>query len=99
MLRDMIAADILPDYHLEEIPGDKLRVRPRSGHVMPLDAPPALSDEVLQEARQLLPGQDVYALLAEWHEVWRRTGKQALRSPGKAFLGWLVKRAEQPDRK
>lgn len=93
MLRDMIAADHLPDYHLSEIPGDKLRVTPRQGMVMPLDAPPALSADALEQARTLRPGQDVYALVADWHEIWRKTGKQSLRSPDKAFLGWVRKQS------
>ncbi|CUH82623.1 replication initiator protein A [Tropicibacter naphthalenivorans] len=92
MIRDMIAADHLPDYHLAEIPGDKLQVTPRAGMVMPLDAPPPVSDSALEQARALAPGLDVYALLAEWHGVWRRTGKQTLRSPDKAFVGWVLKR-------
>jgi hypothetical protein len=93
MLREMIATDHLPDYHLEEIPGDKLRVTPRGAMALPLAPPPAVSEAALEAARALVPGADVHGLRAEWQAVWARTGQQRLRSPDKAFLGWVKKRA------
>ncbi len=93
MLRDMIAADHLPDYHLSEDPGDMIRVTPRA---VVLDAPPGpaplLRPDTLETARTLAPGADVYALQAEWEAMWRASGSPALRSADKAFLGWLAKR-------
>lgn len=97
MIRDMIAADHLPDYHLEEIPGDMIRITPRAhmagqgGGVV--EALPQLRPETLDRAREAMPGADVYALAAEWQEVWIRTGKQRLIRPDRAFLGWVEKRA------
>ena len=91
MLREMIAADHLPDYHLAEEPGDILRVTPRAGLIDPADAP-ILSAEALQTARGLAPGWDVHALEAEWKGWWASTGRARLRAPDRAFLGWVSKR-------
>lgn len=88
MLREMIAADGLPDYHLEEEPGDILRVTPRAQVIDPHDAP-TLDPETYAAARALRPGADVYALEAEWQAWWIATGRAPLRSADKAFLGWL----------
>ncbi|MCE8009732.1 replication initiator protein A [Aestuariivita sp.] len=95
MLRDMIAADHLPDYDMTEEPGDKIRFAPRAGLVDPQVRPPVLSEEALEEARRLMPGWDVHALEAEWRGVWARTGRQRLRKPDAAFLGWIGKRRRQ----
>ena len=46
-------------------------------------------------ARALMPGADVYALMAEWQAVWQATGAPRLRAPERAFLGWVRKRAER----
>lgn len=91
MIRDMIAADHLPDYHLEELPGDMLRVTARRV-IEPPGSAPVLRSETLETARAMAPGWDVYALEADWQGVWRTTGRQMLRDPDKAFLGWLRKR-------
>lgn len=97
MLRDMAAADALPDYHLEMEEGaDVLRVRPRD-HLLE-DAPqtaPRPSPDALQAARVLRPGLDVHALEAEWRDVWLRTGRRRLRSADAAFLGWVRKRRDR----
>jgi plasmid replication initiation protein len=91
MLREMIAADHLPDYHLAEDPGDILRVT-RRGAVLEPGLGPALRPETLDRARARVPGADVHALVAQWQGVWARTGRQRLRSPDAAFLGWLARR-------
>lgn len=96
MIRDMIAADVLPDYSLAEEPGDLIRVAPREllervrGRLGP--APP-LGPEVLEAARALAPGWDVYALEADWRGYWEATGRPRLLSPRKAFLGYVRSRA------
>jgi hypothetical protein len=92
MIRDMIAADHLPDYHMAEEPGDIIRFTLREG-VIDRIPPPLLSPETLDEARALLPGADVHALVAEWQRVWQATGSPRLRAPARAFLGWVAKRA------
>lgn len=93
MIRDMIAADILPDYLLEEAPGDILRVTPRRAPAPPGAGLP-LSPETLERARARAPGWDVHALAAEWRAVWEASGRAPLRSPDRAFLGWLKKRLD-----
>ena len=90
MLREMIAADTLPDYRLEEEPGDILRVSPREVVEGP-EAPP-LKSQTIEAARALAPGADVYALEAEWRSWWAATGRPRLRSADRAFLGWVEAR-------
>ena len=61
----------------------------------PPDQPrPQLAPDTLDVARALRPGADVYALIAEWEAMWRRSGSPRLRVPDKAFLGWLEKHAK-----
>jgi plasmid replication initiation protein len=91
MIRDMIASDHLPDYVLSEEPGDVIRVSRRAARLAPGEAP-ALAPETLEAARALAPGWDVYALQADWHAYWARSGRPRLRAPDRAFLGF-VKRA------
>jgi len=92
MLREMIAADHLPDYALTEDEGDMLRVTRRDALIEP-GTGPALRAATLERARALAPGADVHALVAEWQAIWARTGRQKLRSADAAFLGWLARRA------
>ncbi|WP_103336419.1 replication initiator protein A [Pseudotabrizicola formosa] len=92
MMRDMIAADHLPEYHLAEEPGDIIAVRRRDMVVGPGQAGPVLKLATLESARALMPGWDIYALEADWREIWHRSGRPKLRSPDAAFLGWLKKR-------
>ena len=93
MVRDMIAADHLPDYELCEEPGDLIRFSPRSLVIQ--DSPPPLSADTLDAARALAPGLDVYALEADWQEYWRQSGQPRLRSPAAAFLGYVRHRQQQ----
>ncbi|EEX13561.1 RepA [Citreicella sp. SE45] len=88
MLRDMIAAGHLPDYDMTEEPGDLIRFT-QKGVVDDGPRGPALSPDVLDRARELAPGRDVYALEADWQDYWRRSGRPVLRNPGAAFLGYV----------
>ncbi|MEM1340681.1 MAG: replication initiator protein A [Pseudomonadota bacterium] len=88
MLREIIAADTLPDYTLTEEPGDRIRVRPRSV-VLEREVAPLLAPETYEAARAVAPGADVYALEARWQSFWVTSGRPHLRSADKAFLGWL----------
>ncbi len=95
MLRAMIEADHLPDYRMEEEPGDVIRFAPRAVLVENA-APglPGLSAEALEEARALAPGWDIYALEADWRGYWVRSGRPRLRSAEKAFLGYVRSRVK-----
>ena len=86
MVRDIIARDRLPDYRLEEEPGDRIVVT-RKGVV--IDESLTLRPETLEEGRALVPGADIYALEAEWRAFAVQTPPRA---PDAAFLGWLRKR-------
>jgi plasmid replication initiation protein len=54
MLREMIEADALPDYHLEEEPGDILRVTPRDA-VIEAAGRPMLASATYEVAREIAP--------------------------------------------
>jgi plasmid replication initiation protein len=86
MVREIIKRDSLPDYRLQEDPGDRIVVT-RKGVV--IEESLTLRPETLEKGRALMPGADIYALEAEW----RAFASQSLpRAPDAAFLGWLRKR-------
>lgn len=91
MVRDIIASDNIPDYDLRLDSDDMLFVTPRAVVLEPYEAP-LISADALNEARVLAPGADVYALQADWLQFWHRSGRKPLRTPDKAFLGWVQKR-------
>ncbi|MGR3436449.1 MAG: replication initiator protein A [Shimia sp.] len=98
MLREMAARDGLPDYHMEEVAGDKfafaLRDAVAARAAARAAAPgPVVSEAALAEARAAMPGADVHALVAEWHAWWAKTGRPRLRKPDAAFLGFVRKKA------
>ena len=92
MVREIIKADGLPDYHLTEAPGDIIEVT-RKGEVIESTGGQGvhLKPETLDEARRLAPGADVYALEAEWR---RWDGRKGLRDPDATFLDWVHGRAD-----
>ena len=85
MVRDTIRRDGLPDYRLEEEPGDMIAVTPRADVIDP-GGGLFLRPETLEDARRLMPGADIYALEAEWQAFARR---RPPRAPDAAFLGWV----------
>ncbi len=91
MLREMIKSGHLPDYAMAEEAGDLIRFTQK--HPVTEMPPPVISDSARAQARDLVPGVDVYGLEAEWRALWARTGGQRLRKPDAAFLGWVRKRA------
>ncbi|MBR9865461.1 MAG: plasmid replication initiator RepA, partial [Rhodobacteraceae bacterium] len=91
MIRDMIAADHLPDYQLFEDAGDIIRVVPRNVVLEPSEKP-VISAAALEQARALAPEWDIYALESEWVAWWAGSGRQKLRSADGAFLGWVKRR-------
>ena len=96
MLREMIAADHLPEYAMAEEPGDIIRFSSRAPVIeetgQGLQLPP-LSAEVLDAAKALAPGWDVYALEADWRGYWAASGRPRLRAAERAFLGYVRARA------
>ena len=91
MIRDMIAADHLPDYQLFEDAGDIIRVVPRNVVLEPSEKP-VISAAALEQARALAPEWDIYALESEWVAWWAGSGRQKLRSADAAFLGWVKRK-------
>ncbi|UWQ81940.1 replication initiator protein A (plasmid) [Leisingera sp. S132] len=95
MIRDMIDAQPLPDYALEELEGDVIRFSQKNAVTEAVLNAPQLKPQTLEEARALIPGADAYALEAEWRAMWVRSGAPRLRMPDAAFLGWVRKRAAE----
>jgi len=108
MIRDMAAADLLPDYSLSVEPGDLVRVRARAkmaatgsgaGSGAGLGAGgaelPPLSPGAYDRARAAAPGFDVYALEADWRAWWATSGKPRLHAPEAAFVAFCRTRAGQ----
>jgi len=100
MLRDVIETGNIPDYALRLDEADLLWVTPRTAVLEPDQPAPLpqttlgpLAETTLERAREMARGWDIYALEAEWRAMWHRSGRPKLRSPDKAFLGWLEKRA------
>ncbi len=93
-IRRMIAADPLPDYELSEEEGDVIRIT-RKKLVEDIPDAPLFDAATMEAVRALAPGWDPYALEAEWRSFWVATGKQKLRAPQKAFLGWVKGRVDR----
>jgi hypothetical protein len=96
MIRDMIEADHLPDYNMQEEDGDIIRFSQRS-HVFEDDLPQIgpLSGAALERARDLAPGWDVYALEADWRTYWAASGRPRLHSAEQAFLGFVKMKTQK----
>ena len=89
MLRAQLACSVLGGFRALAAP------RGRGGTAaLGWPARPQLAAATLEAARAAAPGADVYALQAEWEAMWRRSGSPVLRSPDRAFLGWLARRGE-----
>lgn len=96
MIRDMIAADNLPDYEIWLDARDIFHVTPRRLVVDDIEAP-ALPDGIYEDVRAVAPGYDPYFLEAEWRAFWVESGCPRLRAPAKAFLAFCAKRhAREP---
>ena len=91
MLRDIIAQGHLPDYDMV-LADDMLCVTPQAGMIEAGPDLGPLRPATRDAARAMAVGWDVHALEADWRGVWARSGRPKLRSPDKAFLGWLEKR-------
>lgn len=94
MIRDMIAADTIPDYQLSEEANDIIHISPRAV-LEQIRTPPPLPAETIAAARELAPGWDVYALEADWRSYWNATNRPRLQAPARAFLGYVRRRVEK----
>lgn len=94
MIRDMIAADHLPDYEMVEEAGDLVRFTARGTVLEDGPSLPPLSEAALEAARALAPGMDIYALEADWRAFWARSGRPKLRSSDAAFVGFVKARGD-----
>ncbi|MEM9196256.1 MAG: replication initiator protein A [Pseudomonadota bacterium] len=92
MIRDMTAADPLPDYTLDFGSDDMLVVTPRRP-VRPASGWPVLEPEVFAAARAVAPGYDPYGLEQDWRAFWDASGRPRLRYPDRAFLAFCRARA------
>ena len=95
-IRKMIEEAQLPDYLMSEEPGDIIRFA-RIGVIEEEAFEPGLpgfDPDVLDAARGLAPGADVYALEAEWRAWWVQTGRPRLSAPERAFLAWVRTRKD-----
>lgn len=95
-IRKMIEEANLPDYSMAEEEGDLIRFT-RAGVIEEEAAEfaPRFDPEVLDAARTLAPGADVYALEAEWRAFWVSSGRPRLTAPDRAFLAWVKGRIKR----
>ena len=92
MIRDMAEENGLPDYTIEFVEGDMVRVRARAAAA---GEGPRLDPGVYERVRAAAPRLDPYGLEAEWLRHWQATGRPPLRSPEAAFLAFVRRRAER----
>ena len=95
-IRKMIEEANLPDYSMAEEEGDLIRFT-RAGVIEEeaSEFAPRFDPEVLEAARALAPGADVYALEAEWRAFWVSSGRPRLTAPDRAFLAWVKGRVKR----
>ena len=92
-LRRMIEAENLPDYAMGEDPDDVIVFHRKDTVVTDLRGAPQITPDAIEAARAMVPGEDIYALEAQWQAWWVRSGRVRLSAPDRAFLGWVAKRA------
>nr|WP_268934755.1 hypothetical protein [Sphingobium sp. CAP-1] len=90
--------DHFPDYTIRlDDAGDMVTFTPRADKTaLPQSTLfPMISENALQKARMIAPGYDVYALKSDYLAFWDDKGRQELKNPDAAFLGWCKKRNER----
>jgi plasmid replication initiation protein len=93
MIRDMVAANQLPDYEIRLDDRDIFHVTPRGLVVEEDTRLPRFGQEVYEAAKAHAPGYDPHWLEGEWRAFWVASGRPALRSPERAYLAFCAKRA------
>ena len=91
MIRDIEAADHLPDYQLALGADDVVQVTRRSWDVLEGEMP-QLDPATYDAARAIAPGWDVYGLERDWQSFWTGSGRPRLRAPDRAFLAFVAAR-------
>lgn len=94
-VRQIVAADHLPDYHVSLDLDDNVLFRSRAQPRPLPSARPSLKPGTYEKARKAAPGWDVYMLESEWIGWWREKGGAPLKSPDAAFLGFCRRRYER----
>jgi hypothetical protein len=102
LLKVIVEQDALhshfPDYSIQlNDEGNLVVFTPRSARAALASVPlfPLISDAALEQARKIAPGYDVYGLKADFLSFWDDKGRQELKNPDAAFLGWCKKRNER----
>lgn len=98
-IKKMCEANELPDYNISfDEENDKAIFKPKSKWIKgesDIQQPPLLQSETYQAAKNIAPdGADVYALEQEWLDWWRSKGSQKLKNADKAFLQFVLKKAD-----
>ena len=87
-----------PDYTIRlDEKQDQVTFTPRMARAAlpPSTQIPIISEAALEKARKVAPGYDVYALKSDYLTFWDEKGRQELKNPDAAFLGWCKKRHER----
>ncbi|MDD4616405.1 MAG: replication initiator protein A [Alphaproteobacteria bacterium] len=102
MVKHLARYDHLPDYHVTfDEDADKINFFRRDESKKHTYQPsneeklPQLSSRTLEEAREIAPGYDIYSIEQDWRHYWEQSGKQPIRDPDKAFLGFCRSRYKQ----
>ena len=87
-----------PDYTIRlDEKQDQVTFTPRMARAAlpPSTQIPIISEAALEKARKVAPGYDVYALKSDYLTFWDEKGRQELKNPDAAFVGWCKKRHER----
>ena len=101
LLKTIVEQDELhghfPDYTIRlDEDGELVTFTPRAAKALPPSSEfPIISESALEKARKVAPGYDVYALKSDYLTFWDEKGRQELKNPDAAFLGWCKKRHER----
>jgi hypothetical protein len=91
-IRRIVETNHLPDYVVAFV-DDVVTFFSRAA--LPQPKPPLLDAGTSEEAKQVAPGYDVYALHEEWIDWWREGGCEPLKDPAKAFVGFCRHRSQR----
>jgi plasmid replication initiation protein len=105
-----VGTEYLPEYDIERVDKKKIRFTkrrklkesvpdvPKRSSIYPENVSaefPKLKINTYARAKEAAPGWDVYYLETEWHSFWDSNGRQTLRNPDEAFMGFCRQRHTQ----